>query len=205
MRLFNVRALWDIDTTPDIDNLTVTAIGGDYDFTHIVPVTITEDSSNEAVITTRAITVPERGTKTYQVVLNSSPTGDVVVTPASSDTNLSFDPPSHTFTTADWSTQQSFTVTAMDDGIRADGMSTITHTSTGYSGAHHDEVSVTITNTSSPGVTFVTSAPRRTVTEGATRTTVGSYNLSAQPFDGMDVTLTFADDERQNRIFAHIP
>ena len=147
---FMVRALWDIDTTPDIDNLTVTAIGGDYNFTHTVPVTITEDSSNEAVITTRAITVPERGTKTYQVVLNSSPTGDVVVTPASSDTNLSFDPPSHTFTTADWSTQQSFTVTAMDDGIRADGMSTITHTSTGYSGAHHDEVSVTITNTSSP-------------------------------------------------------
>ena len=42
-------------------------------------------------------------------------------------------------------------------------------------------------------MTFVTSAPRRTVTEGATSTTVGFYNLTAQPFDGMDVTLNFAD------------
>ena len=69
--VFDVRALWDIDTAPDIDNLTVTALGGDYNLTHTVPVTINEDSSNEAVITTRAITVPERGTETYQVVLNA--------------------------------------------------------------------------------------------------------------------------------------
>ena len=88
---FMVRALWDIDTTSDIAELTVTAIGGDYDFTHIVPVTINEDSSNEAVITTRAIIVTEgRMGTSYQVVLNSPPTGDVVVTPASSDSNLSF-------------------------------------------------------------------------------------------------------------------
>ena len=175
-------------------SLTVTAIGGDYNFTHTVPVTISEDSSNEAVITTRAITVPEGSMGTsYQVVLNSSPTGDVVVTPASTDSNLSFDPPSLTFTTGNWTIQQSFMVTAPNDGIRADRMSTITHTSTGYSGAHHDEVSVTITNSSSPGVTFVSSGPARTVTEGAMSTTVGSYNLTAQPFDGMDVTLNFAD------------
>ena len=191
--MFDVRALWDIDTTPDIAELTVTAIGGDYNFTHTVPVTISEDPSNEAVITTRAITVPEGGTETYQVVLNSAPTGDVVVTPASSDSNLSFDPPSLTFTTGNWTTQQSFMVTAPNDGIRADRMSTITHTSTGYSGAHHDEVSVTITNSSRPGIVFSTSEPARTVTEGATSTNVGRYNLTAQPFDGMDVTLTFAD------------
>ena len=191
---YDVRALWDIDTTSDIAELTVTAIGGDYNFTHTVPVTISEDPSNEAVITTRAITVPEGSMGTsYQVVLNSSPTGDVVVTPASTDSNLSFDPPSLTFTTGNWTTQQSFMVTAPNDGIRADRMSTITHTSTGYSGAHHDEVSVTITNSSSPGVTFVSSGPARTVTEGAMSTTVGSYNLTAQPFDGMDVTLNFAD------------
>ena len=68
---FMVRALWDINTTPDIDNLTVTAFGGDYNFTHNVPVTINEDSSNEAVITTRAITIVEGSTETYQVVLNA--------------------------------------------------------------------------------------------------------------------------------------
>ena len=194
---FMVRALWDIDTTPDIDNLTVTAIGGDYDFTHTVPVTITEDPTNNAVITTRDITIVEGSTETYQVVLNADPSADVEVTPASSDSNLSFSPTSRTFTTGNWSTQQSFTVRAANDGIRADSMSTITHSSmstdTEYVGAHHDEVSVTITDTSSPGVTFVTSAPRRTVTEGATSTTVGSYNLTAQPFSGMDVTLNFAD------------
>ena len=80
----------------------------------------------------------------------------------------------------------------MDDGIRADGMSTITHTSTGYSGAHHDEVSVTIDNTTTPGYVF--SSSPLPVTEGGTSTTFASLNLSAQPFSGMDVTFTFTDD-----------
>ena len=128
---FMVRALWDIDPTPRTEQLSVTATGGGYDGyrSSAINSMIREDTTTKAVITTRDITIVEGGTETYQVVLNAAPTADVIVTPASSDTNLSFTPPSLTFTTAELQYRQSFTVTAANDGIRADGMSTITHTS----------------------------------------------------------------------------
>ena len=54
----------------------------------------------------------------FTVVLNSQPTANVTVNLASSDTTEgTVSPASRTFTTANWSTPQSFTLTAADDNV----------------------------------------------------------------------------------------
>ncbi len=57
------------------------------------------------------------GSDTYDVVLTSQPTGDVVVTVASQDTvtGVTADKSNLTFNNANWSTAQTVTVTAVDD------------------------------------------------------------------------------------------
>ena len=69
-------------------------------------------------VSTAALTISEdRGQGTYTVRLNTEPTADVTLTPSTtglnpSDTGLEISPPSLLFTTGNWSTEQTVTVTA---------------------------------------------------------------------------------------------
>lgn len=57
-------------------------------------------------------------TATFTVVLGSQPSSDVVITATSQDlTEGTVSPASRTFTTANWNTPQTFTVTGVDDGL----------------------------------------------------------------------------------------
>ena len=64
---------------------------------------------------------------TYTVRLNSQPTADVTVTPASDHRLFTFDPAMLTFTRSNWETEQSVTVTARQD-VKPGGSATISHT-----------------------------------------------------------------------------
>ena len=81
----------------------------------------------------RTRTVPEGGTASYQVALDSQPRGPVTVsvTPAAdSDPDLGATPARLTFTTSNWSTGQTVTVSAADDQDGTVGTATFRHTAT---------------------------------------------------------------------------
>ncbi|MDD5710878.1 MAG: hypothetical protein PHV43_02135 [Candidatus Colwellbacteria bacterium] len=114
-----------------------------------------------AVVATATVDVTEGGaTDTYTVVLNTQPTASVTVPVTETDTEFSVDKTFLTFTTGNWSTPQTVTVTAVDDSIdEADPYSgTITHTpvtSTDgkYSGISVDSVGVTVHDNDTAGTT----------------------------------------------------
>ena len=81
----------------------------------------------------RTRTVPEGGTASYQVALDSQPRGSVTVsvTPAAdSDPDLGATPARLTFTASNWSTGQTVTVSAADDQDGTVGTATFGHTAT---------------------------------------------------------------------------
>ena len=73
-------------------------------------------SADSIQVSPAALTVQEGGTGTYTVVLSSLPTATVTVAVASPDTTkASVSPASLIFTTANWSTPQTVTVTGVID------------------------------------------------------------------------------------------
>ena len=80
-----------------------------------------------------ALTVTEEDTagETYTVVLNTQPTSSVTVTVAGhASTDVSATPASLTFTTSNWSTAKTVTVTADNDTNTADETVSLTHSAT---------------------------------------------------------------------------
>ena len=109
-----------------------------------------------------ALTVTEQNAtgNTYTVVLNTRPTVNVMVTVAGhSGTDVTPTPASLTFTTANWNTAQTVTVTAGDDEDLTNDMVTLTHsatsTDTNYGGITIAGVTVTVTDNDTAQVTGV--------------------------------------------------
>ena len=170
------------------------------------------------------LTVQEGATEPYSVVLNVPPTGDVTITPnwvgdaaaiAAANTVATFSPAALVFTTANWNTPQSVTVTGVTDADTiADDAVTLTHTPVGggygpetgstldpgsgepgMTGVVTDpamipDVVVTVTESDPPGVTI--SEMTLPVTEGAS----GTYTvvLDSAPSGG-NVTVTPRSDD----------
>ncbi len=163
-----------------------------------VTVAITDNDSAGVTITESggSTHVTEGGaTDTYTVVLNSQPTASVTVA-ISTDGKTSVNPASLTFTAADWAIPQTVTVTAVDDAV-AEGprTSTITHTATSgdvnYDGIVIADVTASITDNDSAGVTIAESGGSTHVTEGGATDTY-TVVLSSQPT--ANVTITVATD-----------
>ena len=99
----------------------------------------TSDNFNITVVTAPDITlsassvsVTEGGTGTYTVRLKDQPTGNVTVTVSSGDSGaVTASPASLTFTTGNYSTTQTVTLTGAQDADGADETVTITHTASG--------------------------------------------------------------------------
>ena len=118
-------------------------------------VTITGDDERGVTVRPTTLTMNEGSNGTYEVVLDSEPTAAVTVTVnAPSGTDVSATPPSLTFTSDDWETAQTVTVTAAeDDDAVVDDAVTITHTaaSTGdYAGETAADVEVRIAELDTP-------------------------------------------------------
>ena len=92
----------------------------------------------------------------YSVVLDTEPSALVTVTVSGhSGSDVSVSPTRLTFTTGNWDTAQSVTVTAADDDDGVGDEVTLTHTVAGgdYQGAAADDVTVTVTDDDTPAVT----------------------------------------------------
>ena len=124
-------------------------------------------------VSTTALTVTEEDTTGdgYTVVLDTEPTANVTVTVAGhAGTDVTANPATLTFTTSNWDTVQTVTVTAGDDADTTDDTVTLTHsaasTDSGYGGIAIDEVAVTVSDNDTAQVTgvSVTSGNARLVT-----------------------------------------
>ena len=110
-----------------------------------------------------ALTVTEEDTAgdTYTVVLDSAPTASVTITiGGQTGTDVTATPSPMTFTTTNWDTAQTVTVTAGDDADTVDDSVTLQHTATStdsdYGGIAIDDVSVTVEDNDTAKVTGVT-------------------------------------------------
>ena len=147
-----------------------------------------------------SLTVTEEDTtgETYTVVLDSQPTANVAVTVAGhAGTDVTPSPTALTFTTGDWGTPRTVTVTAGDDADTADDSVTLTHGATsadaGYDGIAIAGVAVTVRDDDTAN-----NAP--VFDDGAATTrsfaeTIGAATVGASVEFGTPVTATDGDGD----------
>ncbi|MBT4121304.1 MAG: hypothetical protein HOA57_03575 [Candidatus Magasanikbacteria bacterium] len=130
-------------------------------------------------------------TSSYTMVLNTQPTNSVVITLATSTADISLSTTTLTFTTANWDTAQTVTVTAVDDSLDEDSESvTISHIASGgdgnYDGISISDVTVTVTDDDTAGVTI--SDITMSVTEGGSTDNYTAV-LASEPTDNVTIAL----------------
>ena len=184
-----VSAAQDDDAVADTATLTHTAAGGDYaGESEDLVVTVAEDESVGIVLNPTALSPPEGGNQSYSVKLSSQPTAEVTVAiTGHSGTDLTLDTTSLTFTTANWGTAQSVTVSAAQDDDAVADTATLTHTAAGgdYAGESEDLV-VTVDEDESVGIVLNPTA--LSPPEGGNQSY--SVKLSSQPTDQVTVAIT---------------
>ena len=179
-----VKAGHDNDASNDTATLTHTASGGDYaGIIADLPVTVTDDDGAGVSVSESSLTIAEGSSGTYTIVLDSQPTADVTVTINDpSNTDVTAEPASLTFSSTDWNTPKTVTVNAAQDADAVDETATVTHTVTStdsiYSGASANSVTVSVTDDEVP-VTVQFGATTYEVVEGEMVTV--TVTLSADP------------------------
>ena len=145
-RTFTVRAVGDDDAHDESASIELTSSGDDG--ISRVSVTVQDDDAAGAGLTLTGVpvTVDEGGTATFTVVLAAEPKGDVTVRVSSSLPGTAAATGPLTFTTANWDTAQTVTVTAEHDDDWEDESVTLTLSSTGggYDVVRSMQVSVTV-------------------------------------------------------------
>ncbi len=157
-------------------------------------------SAPALVFTPTALTVNEGGSGTYTVALAAQPTADVTVTiggtgrsdvTVDTDSGTAGNQSTLTFTTMNWDTAQTVTVSAAEDADAVDDSVTLSHTAAngGYGSVNRDLV-VTVNDDDTPGLVFTPTA--LTVDEGES----GTYTvaLATQPSATVTVTVTGSGD-----------
>ena len=136
-------------------------------------VTVEDNDTRDVTVSTAALTVNEGTMGTYTVVLDSQPTANVMVTPSrTGSTDVTFSPPTLTFTALNWNTVQPVTVTAAQDNDAVNDSATISHAVTGgdYVGVTVESVVVTVDDDETADTTAprVASIVRQTPTSSPT-------------------------------------
>ena len=207
-----VKAAQDADAADETATLTHTASGGDYgSVSKTLAVTVHDDETPAIVLSETSLKVEEgdaSGTS-YTVKLSHVPTTTVTVTVSGhSGTDVTLNKQSLTFTTSNWDTAQSVTVTAAQDDDAADDTVTLTHTAGGGEYASvSDTLAVTVDDDDAPALVLSESAV--TVIEGDATGTSYTVKLSHVPtttvtvtvsgHSGTDVTLN-----KQSLTFTHV-
>ncbi len=146
----SVTAAQDADAINDEVTLTHTASGGGYDDVSIDSVAVTvRDDDRGVTVTPTALPVTEGGSETYTVVLDGQPSGTVTVTIGGmSGTDVTVGDNTLEFTTGNWNTAQTVTVTAAQDADAVDDEVTLTHTASGggFDDVTIDSMAVTVTD-----------------------------------------------------------
>ena len=164
--------------------------------------TITDDDDRGLVFTPTSVTVTEASgtgrTATYTVALSSQPTGAVSVAVATADsTAATVLPATVSFTTSNWKTGQTVTVTGVDDQLdnTPDRVTEIGHTASGGDyGSVSGEVPVTVTDDESTSSFSIGDA---SVTEGDSGTADLEFTVTLSPAADMATTVAWATSTAQ--------
>ena len=163
--------------------------------------TITDDDTAGVTITPTTLTVTEgAAVATYMVVLDSAPAVSATVTidPGTSTmAPITVTPPSLalTFSSTDWETAQTVTVTATEDDDTLGGTRTLLHTVSGYGDvATAADVTVTVIDNDTDGLPEIflfSTVSRVTEASGTTRVTVNvSLPVGSDRSNAVPVTLS---------------
>ncbi len=100
------------------------------------------------VLTPESLTIAEGSSGTFEVSLTALPTGPVTVALSSSNSDLTLEPSSLTFTTSDWRVEQTVTASAVEDTDAANESATLTvdPSGGGYDAVADGSVVVTVTD-----------------------------------------------------------
>ncbi|QNI60182.1 putative cadherin domain-containing protein [Synechococcus sp. BIOS-U3-1] len=196
----------DITTT-----LTATASNtGGYAGTEQATTTLKTSDDDTAGITiaqasTPLVTTEAGSTSTFTVVLDAKPTDNVTVSITGDDsTEHSLSASSLTFTTSNWNTAQTVTVTGVDDSLD-DGDITTTLTATasntgGYAGTEQATTTLKTSDDDTAGIT-IAQASTPLVTTEAGSTASFTVVLDAKPTDNVTVSIT-GDDSTEHSLSA---
>ena len=170
-----VKAAEDDDATADeLVIISHTVSGGGYDNAPAfsVAVTIMENGTADVTVSESSLTIDEGGDGTYTVKLKTEPTGEVVVTVNDpSNTDVTAEPGSLTFTKETWNNPQPVIVSAKeDDDDTVDEAATVTHTVSGadYEDVTAADVGITVIDNDDPQVTVSFGASAYTAAESGT-------------------------------------
>ena len=176
--------------------VTHTVGGGDYEGVSApgVTVSVADNDTRGVTLSESPLTIDEGGTGTYTVRLDTEPTGIVTVTihDPTDNTDVTTGPAALTFTTLNWNNPQSVTVTAREDDDAGNDGATVTHSvsGAGYGSVTADNVTVSVTDNDTRGVTL--SESEVTVYESGT----GTYavQLDTEPTGNVTVTINDPTD-----------
>ena len=218
----------DGDTANDTATLTHTASGGGYGAAPAVSVTVsvTDDDTAGLSITPTVLNLIENGISAYIVSLTAQPSGNVTVSIASDNPDVTVRPTALTFTPANWATPQAvLVITRADDG-GGDELATLRMTAQGGGyGGQTGQVLASVDDKLAPlpagSVTTSPDAPAGVSVYGPPGTTaratvaapaddtptvatgagfgIGSavaISVSDAPDDGLEICLPVSDDLR---------
>ena len=195
-----VSAAQDDDARDDTATLSHTVASADADYNGIgvseVEVAVTDNETAGASIRPEELTIAEGASDSYEVVLTSQPSHEVIVTIThSGDGDIGMDHQELTFTGSDWETAQTVTVSAAQDDDARDDTATLSHsvasTDGDYNGISVSQVAVTATDDETASVSITPT--QLTIAEGGS----DSYQvfLTSQPAHDVTVTISYSGDQ----------
>jgi len=196
-----VTAAQDDDTQDDSETITLSASGGGYDgITEMVTIRVADGDLPGATIVTssQTLALDEGSSAQFEVSLSKTPSGDVTITTAVTPLNpdLTWTPETMQFTTGNWNSVQTVTVSAGNDNNSDNESATLTLTAKngGYNLAPVKSIAIEISdinNVSGAGIT--TDQNDLEIPEGENRTV--NVKLAAAPRG--DVTVTIPDFQKE--------
>ncbi|MBF2755164.1 MAG: hypothetical protein ISN29_07900, partial [Gammaproteobacteria bacterium AqS3] len=183
-----VHAAHDDDAVNDRATISLTASGDDYGgVAGDMSATVTDDDSPGLIVSPTAVAVDADGLATFSVQLAAKPGNNRTVALASNSDDVAVDQTSLTFTTSNWNTAQTVTVSAAHDGESASYSARVTLTASG--GGYVNETETVTVNVTDHGLIGLRLSPSSlNISEGGSDTF--TVKLAAQP--SADVTVTLA-------------
>ena len=185
-----VTAAEDGDGADDTATVTIDPSGGGYGNVANSTVAVTVDDNDERGITVSesTLTVAEGASGSFTVVLDAEPTASVTVGLTSDNADATLSDSSLVFTTGNWNTPRTVTVTAAQDSDGTNDTATITIDPDGgdYANVGDSTVAVTVTDDDAPNLAM--SASTLAMAEGGSGTF--TVALVTQPTGDVTVALT---------------
>ena len=187
-----VSGVNDSDTNGESVTVSLSASGGGYgSTTATVSVSVTDDDTANLVVSVPTLTVGEAGSGTFTVKLATQPSANVTVGVSSDDTGAATASPANlTFTTANWNTVQTVTVSGVDDSDAAAESVTVSLSASG-GGYGSKTASVSVSVTDNDTANLVVTPSTLTVDEAGSGTF--TVKLARQPSGSVTVAVTSDD------------